>query len=306
MGNGNAVPPIHIRCVTLQELPAVIDQLDKEFIFNKNRSLSLSVRFPHALSSENIDHILVAATEDAICGTLVIREFEWAVDKYVWPGALIGMVWVDPQHRGRGIGSKLLRSAKELLCEENVMFGVLWTGTPAFYERAGWFLNDRSLFGEAAFHPSSPHVTGVLCRPLTLEDAGALERLRSGTLRMRVLRSGINYRVVPMPAVEVLCFSVIGKSGIDGFALVGEQDGIGYLYELIGPPSVWNILWSAVAARFDSLFVNGHSDDPFSLWLAENKLVVWRPQEKAMWLRVSACLEESSINTWHIPYFDWI
>ena len=294
--------PIHIRTPERDELPGIIRQLDQEFVYTKRRSMSLTRRFPHALSADKIDRIRVAVADGVLCGALVTRTFEWAVGREIWLGAMIGMVWVDSQYRGMGIGSDLLRSTTQFLRDTGVAFGVLWTGSSAFYERAGWFLSDRSLLGDAAPHPILSRIAEVSCRPLGPEDVAPLECLRSSTLKSRVVRKTVDYCAVPIPAEKVLCFSADGK----GFALVGERDGTGFLYEMIGPSYTWEVLWFAVTASFEKLLINGHSDDPFSRWLAENKLVAWRPQQKAMWLQVSDCLERSLISTWHIPYYDWI
>ena len=68
----------------------------------------------------------------------------------------------------------------------------------------------------------------------------------------------------------------------------------------------WGFIWSAVVKRFDRLFVNGQMDDRFAQWLAERGLIEWKPQRKCMWLRLSSRMENDFMNTWHIPYFDWI
>jgi GNAT superfamily N-acetyltransferase len=298
--------PLQIRECKPNELPPVIERLDQEFVFGKLRSLSLSKRFPNTLFTDNIPNIRVAVLDGVICGALSIRMFDWVVEKHTWRGAMVGMVWVDSQHRGKGIGSNLLSSATRFLHETDVDFGVLWTGTPAFYERAGWFLSDCGLFGELANHPPSPCIDAVSCRPLVSVDGAWLERLRSNSLPMRVIRNALDYRTIPIPAVQVLCFSAQSKDSSEGFALVGEQDGIGYFYEMIAPPSLWGIIWTAVTERFGRLFVNGHSDDPFAQWLTESRLVLWRPQNKTMWFRVSGRIEGLCLDAWHIPYFDWI
>jgi len=297
---------LEIRECKHKELQAVVERLDKEFIFSKERSLSLSKRFPYTLSVENIENIRVALLDGVICGALSITKFEWVVEKHFWQGAMVGMVWVDSQYRGKGIGSNLLLSVKQLLHKTDVDFGVLWTGTPAFYKRDGWFLNDRSIFGEAAKSPASLHINTVSCQSLVSVDAVWLERLRSSLLPMRVVRDAVDYCTVPIPAVQVLCFSAQSNDGNDGFALVGEQDGIGYFYEMIAPPSLWGIIWTAVTERFGRLFVNGRSDDPFAKWLADNRFVVWQPQNRTMWLGVSSRIEGNFFNAWHIPYFDRI
>jgi predicted N-acetyltransferase YhbS len=298
--------PYEIRECKPSELTTVIERLDQEFVFSKQRSVSLSKRFPNTLSVAKIKQIRVAVSDGVICGALSIRMFEWVIKRQVWHGAMVGMVWVESQHRGEGIGSKLLSSARQFLHESDVDFGILWTGAPTFYERAGWFLSDLGLFGEVAKCSTSPRIATVSCQRVVSADAAWLERLRGNSLPMRVVRNALDYWTVPIPAVDVFCFSATSDNAAEGFALVGEQDGIGYLYEMIAPPSLWRIIWSAVAERFDRLFANGQSDDPFAQWLAENRLVEWQPQHKAMWLRVSGRVDNRAISSWHIPYYDWI
>ena len=297
---------LEIRECKPNELPAIIERLDQEFIFHKQRSLSLNKRFPNTLSVDNIENIRLAVSDEVLCGAYVIRMFDWVVERRAWHGAMVGMVWIDSQFRGKGIGSKLLSSATQFLHEKNVDFGVLWTGSPTFYERAGWFSNDCGVFGEVANRPTFPNIDTGSCRPLISADATWLERLRSSSLPMRVARNAIDYCTVPIPATYVLCFSAQSNDGSEGFALVGEQNGTGYFYEMVAPPSLWGIIWSYVTERFGRLFVNGHSDDPFAQWLAEEKLVAWRPQNKTMWLRISGRIDDFLIGAWHIPYFDWI
>jgi predicted N-acetyltransferase YhbS len=298
---------IQVRECRPNELPTVIEQLDQEFIVSKKRSLSLSRRFPNTLSASNVKQIRVAVLDGVILGALSLRMFDWIANGRLWHGAMVGMVWVDSKHRGMGVGSALLSSAKQAMQEADVDFGVLWTGTPAFYERTGWFVSDQGLFGTTTTGPTSAFKDAVVSRvPVVSADSAWLERMRANALPTRVIRNSIDYCTIPIPAVDVLCFYVRRNSADEGFALTGEQDGIGYLYELIAPPSLWDPLRSAAAGYFKRLFVNGRAGDSFAQWLAKNKLVKWHPQNKAMWLRVSERLDERKIGTWHIPYYDWI
>lgn len=288
------------------ELPGIIERLDQEFVFNKQRSLSLSKRFSNTLSLANIEHILVAESEGVVTGTLSIRRFEWIADERPWHGAMLGMLWVDPQSRGKRIAPHLLASASNTLRERHVDFGVLWTSIPRFYERIGWVSSSGGLFGEAADRPRVALGDTVSRRPLDTVDVNWLEHLRSRSLPMRVVRSAIDYRTVPIPATQVLCLSAQASDGKEGFALVGEHEGTGYFYEMVAPPSLWSVIWSALIQRFDRLYVNGHSADPFTQWLAEHRFVIWQPQSKTMWLRLSDRLENSLLRAWHVPYFDWM
>lgn len=297
---------VAIRDCQPAELSTIIDRLDQEFVFGKQRSLSLRKRFPNTISVENLQQVRVAVSEGELCGAHAIRMFNWLADEQTWRGAMIGMVWVDPRFRSQGIGRVLLDSATQFLREREVDFGVLWTGAHTFYERAGWFLDDRVFFGEAAKCRLPLCGDAVSCRELASIEPTWLERVRSRFQPRRVARTPLDYRAVPIPALQVLCFSARNWDDGEGFALVGEQDGNGYFYEMAAPSVLWEPLWSAIAGRFDRLVVNGHRDDPFSKWLANEGHTVWHPQNKCMWLCVSHRLENDSMASWHIPYFDWI
>jgi hypothetical protein len=249
----------------------------------------------------------VAALDGVIQGVLILRMFEWLANQELWHGAMIGMVYIDPEHRGAGLGSRLLSSARHVMEEAGVDFGVLWTGNRAFYEHSGWFSSDRGVFGRAT--PCSTFActdTLVSRLPAASADSFWIERLRAHALPMRVKRNSIDYCTVPIPAVDVTCFYVAGNRSGEGFALVGESNGVGYLYELTAPPPLWGPLWSAISEHFSRLCVNGLPCDSFAQWLDRNGLIEWAPQNKTMWLRVSDRLQESSVRTWHIPYYDWI
>jgi hypothetical protein len=219
---------------------------------------------------------------------------------------MIGMVWVSPLFRRKGIGTTLLASTTEFLREQGVDFGLLWTGVPAVYTHAGWFISDRGLFGVAESDHYSGEVEATWCRPLTSLETSRLEDLRSRLLMMRVLRTKVDYRTVPIPAETVSCFLPPGSDGRQGFALVGNQGDTGFLYEAVAPLDLWRPLWSAILARYRRVFVNGHVGEPFTTWLRESERVVLRPQTKAMWLRVSGRIGEKIVQTWQVPYFDWI
>jgi GNAT superfamily N-acetyltransferase len=300
--------PVHLelRECRPDELPVVIERLDREFVFGKQRSVSLSKRFPNTLSADNVKRIRIAVSDGVILGTLSLRLFDWVAGGQLWRGAMIGMVWVDPRYRGAGIGSKLLASAEQLLQDCSVDFGVLWTGAPAFYERSGWFLSDCGVFGQVGTPQAAGHIPPVACLPVSSADPTWLERLRSHHLSMRVVRRAIDYSTVPLPATGVLCFSAAGNDAAEGFALVGEQGRNGYLYEMVAPPSLWGDLSAAAAGRFDRFYANGYSDEPFTQWLAGNGFVEWLPNCKTMWLRVSDRGNERIIASWQIPYYDWI
>jgi predicted N-acetyltransferase YhbS len=288
------------------ELPTVAVRLDGEFVFGKQRSLSLRKRFPNALSPENLQQVRVAVSEEGLCGALAIRLFDWVAGENTWRGAMVGMVWVDPILRGRGIGRLLMTSAAQSLRDAGVDLGVLWTGTHAFYGRAGWFLCDRGLLGESVARPLPPPDGAVSCRDLACIEPAWLEQVRSRFLPQRVARRPLDYGTVPIPARKVFCFLARSNGDGEGFALVGDENGTGYFYEMAAPAVLWDVLWRAIAGRFGRLVVNGLLGDPLSQWLGDQGYVAWCPQSKAMWLRVSSRADDAPLDAWHIPYFDRI
>jgi len=296
---------IRIRRCAPMDLPEIIASIDREFIFNKRRSLSMGRRYPNVMAAHNIEHILVAGAGRSICGALGIRVFDYAEGPRVWHGAMVGMVWVDPGFRGKGIGRALMEEAERVLKKERLDFGVLWTGIPGFYESSGWHLRDSSLFGEACACAPSGDTVPAIAEPLVPEAVARLERVRSVMESRRVIRKPSDYRVIPLPAVDVLCFWASGAEG-EGFALAGESEGEGYLYEIVAPPGLWDGLWTGLMGRFKRLWVNGRAGDPFARWLADRSYAFLQPQNKAMWYRVSRAVPLAPRENWHIPYFDRI
>jgi len=249
----------------------------------------------------------VASLAGSIYGALAIRAFEWITEQRIWHGAMVGMVWIDPHLRGKGIGTGLMTATARFLQEtEDMDFGTLWTGAQAFYERTGWVLSDCGLFGVATNLPVPQHEDAVSCDPLVSVDVTWLETLRSRLEPCRVRRNSLDYRTVPVPVLRVLCFSVKADPSREGFALVGEEDKTGYFYEMIAPPILWDIIWTAVTGHFEIVFLNGRSGDPFAKWLSDQNYVSWQPQRKAMWFSASCTVPTDLFGTWHIPFFDWI
>lgn len=296
---------LQLRGCRPEELSAVVQRLDHEFVLSKSRTISLAERFPNTLSANNVQQIRVALLDGVLCGILVTRLFDWVLPTQAGRGAMLGMHWVESRVRGMGVGSLLMTSSVEFLTGLGVDFGVFWTGSPALYARVGWVLNDRGVFGEAAIGHSTSRI-GCTCRRLDSIDPGWLENLRASYFPLRVGRKAVDYRTVPIPALEVHCFSAKGPDGIEGFALVGENEGTGYFYEMAAPPSLWHAIWTAAGQRFGRMFVNGNSDEAFSRWLADNLFVAWEPQNKAMWYRFSDRAEGLAFQALHISYFDWI
>jgi GNAT superfamily N-acetyltransferase len=297
---------VSIRSCRDDELDAVVRCLDYEFILSRERVISLQRRFPKALSRENRSNVYIATAQNDLCGAYVLKLFDWISEGKVWKGAMIGMVWVSPRYRGRGIGRQLLASIEEVLHRKRVDFGVLWTASHSFYEKGGWVASDLGLFGEAKGSKRLVKQESIICNCIASSQNRDLEEIRKTMCAQRIVRSTIDYASVPVPADRVLVFRSTKENASTGFALVGENSSSGYLYELTAPYNLWDSFWQEISNRYKKLLVNGMQGTPFAFWLSQNNQILWTQQNKTMWLRVSRRSKSAPIKDWHIPYFDWI
>jgi len=263
--------------------------LDEEFIYSKGRRISLRSRHPQIFNKENI---YVASTGWRVDGCVVTHPFGWIADGQLWHGMMIGMVCVRPECRGRGIGTRLMR---EVVADSQADFGVLWTTIPDFY--TGWQAADTGLFGKAK--PGDYNVSGrVVAHTVGYCDQNWLNRLRHKYTDSRVIRT--SWAMKPIPAEHILLYTVEDE----GYALVGRMGNTGYVYDFIGTPESYPLLWSTVCEWYDVVYVNTHRNDPALSYLVDK--VDLERQNLAMWLPLSNTAKAAHYTKWYIPYFDRI
>ena len=296
---------MYVRPCEPAELSFVIESIDREFVLNKGRRLSLSCRYPNVISQQNVKHIQVAVMDHSICGAVAIRMFDYLIGKSLWHGAMIGMVWVEPKYRGKDVGKELITTIGTYLKENHCDFGVLWTGQPLFYQKLGWFISDTSLYAEINGNRVSVKTEPVICRTLNSSDIVHLANIRINRELQRVVRAPLDYHVKPIPVDEVDCFFVTDNEG-DGYALVGKADNCGFFYEMDAPPVLWDIIWRAITMQYEKLIINGQRGEPFSKWLTDMHQIKWQQQNKTMWLPLSQRAYDISLESFYIPYFDRI
>ncbi len=290
----------------LEELPHLLELLDEAFISGKDRRLSLAQRFPQIFCETNLDNIYVAYVDDLICSTAAIKRFAWIAQGQLWQGAMIGIVYTRPEYRGRGLASLVMRTVQGDLSKAGVDFAVLWTTIPRFYQRLGWFLEDEGVFGEVEL-PQSPQCSNlVVAHSLTDKHIRWIDSAYSQWVPERVVRSELDYRVVPLPASSVDAFMVNETDELQGYALVGRSMETGYVYELVGHTATFEHLWCALANSYSKIYVNARQGSQSSQWLAPRVRIIWRPQHLAMWLPLSREAKRALVGQWYIPYFDRI
>ena len=296
-----------VRTASPADLERLVPQLDQQFVFSRGRCVSLAQRFPAVYSAENCVNVFLLADDDQVMSALACKHFDWVCSGGHWRGAMIGAVHTQTELRGHGFASRLMEEVAERLRAGGVEFAVLWTAVPAFYARLGWISADRGVLGKIGQTqiPTAPP-DGVIKMPLDAADLSHIERIRQRWCDCRAPRRADDYRQLPLPAESVDL--IMWGDGIDyaGYALVGNAGETGILYEMIGHPDAFPVLWPDICRGYRQLLANDTTDSASYRWLCQGTGLVWSTKPLATWLPLSATVTVEHAARWYIPYFDRI
>ena len=273
------------------ELPGLIAQLDAEFIFGRGRKHSLIHRFPALLTPSNHENIFVAREQGRIVSAIVVKLFQWITGDRRFSGAMLGMVWTDPQQRGRGHGTRLLEHVKNEL-RHRADFAVLWTSQPAFYERTGWIAGDCAVLGQTAGSGN----TGSARPAVNFESLRAIWKCQP----QRVEREAHWHLPLPVDAEAREVFAA-GSA----YAIAGRNGNTLYCYEWLGDDTEFGAILGNMRAGCATLRFNERAGSRACGWLSEHG-VTWENKPLAMWLPLR---EQGILDTatdWYIPWLDRI
>ncbi len=269
--------------------------MDNEFLRARNRHGSIEKRFPSLIRRQDPGNIFVARTQRGIASVLVTHDRQIDAFSVV---RQIGMVSTKPEYRKQGFASALLQFAQSSMARDSVRFSVLWTSARPFYARLGWWNSDLSC------------VTAVQgCRQIesrTFDEIDVARVRRADAIRHEwerdaLPRSHETWRTVPPHADEV---ELILDD--DGYALIGEKNETGYLYEMCGPQHSWPILWKRVRSRYRSIIANGQSGSAWVRWMSRANDAVWRHNPLAMRLSPTTSVGSQSASLPHFSVIDRI
>ncbi|MBI1891054.1 MAG: GNAT family N-acetyltransferase [Burkholderiales bacterium] len=295
-----------LRNCTSTDLERLLPVLDENFIYSKGRSKSLASRFPSVYCAANAHNIYLVEEAGEILSALAVKHVDWHADGHVWRGAMIGGVITSLDRRGQGWASRLLASTEQALRIAGIDFAVLWTAQPAFYARLGWNVQDSGMFGEMSggsdVDPLSDRVQVVSMADAKLAD---IECLRQKHCAFRIQRHAEDYGQIPIPAncVELLWSEQDGQTA---YALVGDADQTGIVYEMVGAPERFAALMANLSARYQRIYVNDFKSSESYDWLASNTDIRWQEKPLTMWRALSDKVNAELVSQWYIPYFDRI
>ncbi|MGD9495832.1 MAG: GNAT family N-acetyltransferase [Armatimonadota bacterium] len=208
----------------LRELPALRELLNAVFITERGAQGDLFEFAPLLYSEENVENLRVVRRGRELVGHAGIlqRPIRWRGQ--VLRAGFIGGVCARRDLRGMGIGTLAMQDAAERMLELGVDFGVLWSGSPGFYERLGWrHAGGISIMriAEAAEAGEVRHEIIPLAEsPFTPEDC---HELHEAAGRNEVMRSAEETRVkLTTGGREVLLALEGGR--LDGYAVHGTTD----------------------------------------------------------------------------------
>jgi predicted N-acetyltransferase YhbS len=291
--------------------PADLDRLrpllDNEFITSKGRKTSLAQRFPSTFCAANVRNIFLAEEQGKILSAFLCKRFEWQLPDRVWQGAMVGAVYSDPNRRGEGLASNLLKWGMQSLQADSVDFGVLWTTQAEFYARLGWTSADIGMFGSSgsgAGTGAAPESVRVL--PAVLSSEQDMDGIRTQYLDISVRRQLLDYSQQPIPSegVDVLLWSDDGEPS--AYALLGHMGATGILYEMVGSERGFGDLWETVRRRHKRCVINDFAGSASHRWLSQHTDIAWEDKKLAMWLPLTTEIDMATLSGWYIPYFDRI
>lgn len=269
--------------------------LDEEFIASRGRSVSLAARFAAAFGEPEA-RLIIGHERSRIVAATLLRPFNWLTAQATRRGAMIGMVCVQRERRGGGLGAALMAEAARLL-REHAEFGVLWTAQPEFYRRLGWMAADCGVLGRMQGEGDSA--------PMTAGEFDALvpriHAAREAQADERVERSIACYRSLPPPAAGGEALLEAGA-----YAVVGRLEGTAYVNEIGGEAAGYPQLEQALRRRYRYIVLNLKRGSAAHRWFESRPGITWSAQALAMWLPGSRALEPDGPAHWYIPFLDRI
>jgi predicted N-acetyltransferase YhbS len=150
----------------------------------------------------------------------------------VWMGG-IGGVATDPDYRGKGLASELLKMAIGSMKRRGMETSVLFTGIQDFYRRLGWEVASGINRYTLSVDKAPSEVPGYSTRPFSREDLGAVASIyeeQNANRSLSVIRSEeiwdlqLRHPQAPAPPEDLEGFTVAEREGdVVGYARMGSS-----------------------------------------------------------------------------------
>ena len=105
------------------------------------------------------------------------------------------------------------------------------------------------------------------------------------------------------PLLDRAAFAI--RSG-ERVALIGRNGETRYVYEVVGKPESFPMLWQQICAGARQVYVNDVVGSALHRWLIANTAMQFKDQALAHWRLLSPRAHQARWRGWHIPWFDRI
>jgi GNAT superfamily N-acetyltransferase len=229
------------------------------FFASRGRGVSLHAHFPWLAAPRQACFVTLASGADVLAGCAIRFIADAAAQRR---GGALGLVCVDPRHRGRGHATRVLGRAVGHAASLGLADLVLWTSQPCVYARHGFQPDDDAVFGTIAMPSRATAVAGQALERVDWPDAGDPRGLPP------FAASGVRWRSPGASAIVL--------QGTDGPILAewtGPDDDVAALLQQAMPAS-WRINALAADTLPQALAARGCTVD-----LAPTRLRMIRPLE---------------------------
>lgn len=243
----------------------IVRAIEAEFL--KGRRGRLARFYPEVFASREIGRLYgLVDVRGEVVAALAARLAKIRSGDARLTAALIGFVVTAPEHRGRGLGQRLMNETAEHLRTSGVDLGVLWTRRHDLYLKTGWQIADPTVVGKwrkgAAARASATWTKApfapALERPLMLYDK------------------------LPYPAERLWV-----ATSPSAHVLVGENGDVAHALEWAGDPARVTDLLADAARRWPDLTLRGTATDPVTRYLKRRGLVDFQPEPAGMWISLA-------------------
>ena len=178
-------------------ISSILKELNQEFIFSRNRSLTLEQRFPDLFSEKNFNNLFYLEEENQAASFLAVKPIKIESDSQVFNFFLIGDVSTHPRMRGKNMASALLNYVTDHYLKKGYDAGILWTTKSGFYSRLGWKINDNAVLIKCStLLKPNPEISTKKITTIKLSDLMTLASQK----KVKIHRNPGDYLVKPIPS----------------------------------------------------------------------------------------------------------
>ena len=177
------------------------------------------------------DNLRLAYQGDTVVGGLALLMMGQWFGGRTLPMTGIAGVAIAPEHRGTGVGSRLMRVSLTDLRDKGVPLAALYAATQPIYRRVGFETAGYRTRFELPLQAIDGFDRSLALQPVTLDDLAALEAIYTVRARQsngHLLRSPFVWQRLfrPMPAGQpVFAFMVLNDQTPEGYVICEQVDG---------------------------------------------------------------------------------